>query len=138
MHYTNEAFVTFANRTCATLHSKQGLLLARMRALAEKPPTPQIVHTQISLLRQDTALERAATTQLAARQRPAADRATIEKLLRSLSEESTDADNAANDIEHGQPTAALAARTKTVAALERSLARQLGLKDCGSLVERPT
>jgi hypothetical protein len=128
---TKARFAAQAQAICVTLSAQEKPLEARQGSLKGLPITTA-EKAFVSLARQVVVLSRAADSKLERLPRPPSDARAIEQLLRSFSEEATDATGIADAAANQESTAGEAAEgalKKSIAA-NSSLAAAYGMKDC--------
>ena len=122
---TRAQFAAQADAICTTLHTQQAQLKTRLTALEHAPSARQARKEGGAIARESVALARAAEAKLQALARPAADAATIERLLAGYREESADASRIAEAItsEYPRGEEAAARDLKRAVAVDRVAGR---------------
>ena len=131
---TRAQFVARANAICTALHGEQALLKPRLTALEHLQSARLARKAGAGIAHESVALARAAEAKLRALARPAADAATIERLLAGYREEVTYATSIANAIasEYPRGQEAAARNLKHAVLVDRGLAAGLGLNVCAT------
>lgn len=128
---TKAQFIAHAQSICATLSAQEKPLRARQETL-KGLPVATADKEFVSLVHQLVAFSRTAATKLALLAKPSQDAPSINKLLTSLSVESTEAADiaaAASRQESNTGEADEQALRKSIAN-SRALAAEYGMKDC--------